>query len=633
MPKRQSTLLPFYTVSSSQNQQPNASEVVEGEEDDMPPATKKVKERLYDNEYVKFGFTVTSDCPPRPQCFLCGTILANSNMKPASLQRHFLTKHSFHANKPTHFFHKQLSNFTTSQSTMTHRSMISGSALRASFEVAMIIAQTKQPFTIAENVILPACAAINRNMVNEEAADIIKALPLSDTTIARRIDDMAEDIINQVTLSLQEVKYFSIQIDESTDISSCAMVLCYVRFLYNNDLIENVLFCKELQSTTTGEDIFDLLNSFFEKHGILWNKCYSICTDGAAAMTGQYKGAVSRIKKLNPLVKWVHCVIHREALAARSISSSLNDVLQSCITIVNCIKAKPLNNRLFKRLCEELGCEYKHLLLHTDVRWLSRGRMLQRIVDLQEEVRQFLLDVSPRLALLFNDAKWLLCVTYLSDLFTKLNDLNLGLQGVNTTLIHSLPKIQAFTTKLNYWKNQVSSGTFDCFPQLDTAIINATAEEKQYMILTITEHLHKVHNQFLHYFPDAADFIKRNHWVLNPFSADSYGDYRLSTQDVEVLIDIAADSNLKDIYSKLSLAKFWNTVRTNYKYELAELALETLLPFASTYLCETTFSTMCLLKCKKRNRLNVESQLIVATSNIKPRLDQLCSTKQSQVSH
>lgn len=53
------------------------------------------KKRKYDESYVNFGFTFVTerDGTQKPQCFLCGKVLANGSMKPAKLSEHLKTVH------------------------------------------------------------------------------------------------------------------------------------------------------------------------------------------------------------------------------------------------------------------------------------------------------------------------------------------------------------------------------------------------------------------------------------------------------------------------------------------------------------------------------------------------------------
>ena len=53
--------------------------------------------------------------------------------------------------------------------------------------------------------------------------------------------------------------------------------------------------------------------------------------------------------------------------------------------MVNYIKSRPLNTRLFRALCDEMGAELSGLLFHSTVRWLSRGKVLERVATLREE--------------------------------------------------------------------------------------------------------------------------------------------------------------------------------------------------------------------------------------------------------
>lgn len=69
--------------------------------------------------------------------------------------------------------------------------------------------------------------------------------------------------------------------------------------------------------------------------------------------------------------------------------------MNTAVEIVNFVKA---NFRLFAVLCEEVGADYISLLMHTEVRWLSNGRMLTHLLSLREELCTFLSEKKPELA-------------------------------------------------------------------------------------------------------------------------------------------------------------------------------------------------------------------------------------------
>jgi hypothetical protein len=56
-----------------------------------------------------------------------------------------------------------------------------------------------------------------------------------------------------------------------------------------------------------------------------------------------------------PDATWVHCSIHEEALAAKGMPGSLKDVLDTTVKMVNFVKARPLNSRVFSALCNDMG--------------------------------------------------------------------------------------------------------------------------------------------------------------------------------------------------------------------------------------------------------------------------------------
>lgn len=152
-----------------------------------------------------------------------------------------------------------------------------------------------------------------------------------------------------------------------------------------------MLFCQGLEGRTTGEAIFNAINTFFELHDIKWENCVS-------ALTGSKTGFKAKVIEIAPHVGFVHCMIHHEALVAKRLQPDVNKMLEQVVTIMNFIEARSLNSHLFKIMCREMGSEYESLLLRTEVRRLSQGKILRRVFDLKDEIRIFLIEREPKLA-------------------------------------------------------------------------------------------------------------------------------------------------------------------------------------------------------------------------------------------
>lgn len=91
-----------------------------------------------------------------PLCFVCSAVLSNETMKPSKLSRHMETHHSFLKAKPIEYMQQMLRDFKGQQTLMRKSAKVSENALKASYLVALRVAQCKKPHTIAEQLILPA---------------------------------------------------------------------------------------------------------------------------------------------------------------------------------------------------------------------------------------------------------------------------------------------------------------------------------------------------------------------------------------------------------------------------------------------------------------------------------------------
>ncbi|CAH1954497.1 unnamed protein product [Acanthoscelides obtectus] len=182
----------------------------------------------------------------------------------------------------------------------------------------------------------------------------------------------------------------------------------------NQEIYEELLFARTL-ITDTKEKAIPLSNII------------SVAIDGAPAMVGRYPGFISYLKQNVSGVLAKHCVIHRQHLDAKNLSVRLH-------------------TRLFAQLCEENDEHFHQLLLHTEVRWLSKGLCLTRFFALFETILEFL-DTKDKI-LKENLMKRKTDIAYLTDLFTKFNMVNLQLQGDILNLIETKSILSAFLARV-----------------------------------------------------------------------------------------------------------------------------------------------------------------------------------------
>lgn len=208
--------------------------------------------------------------------------LPHESMKPSKMRRHLETKHPKDKDKPVEYFERWRQELRASQRCLASTCSTQVQALRASYHVAHRIAKAKKPHTIAEDLILPAAVDMVREMVNEATANKLKTIPLSNDTISKRIEDMSENIKERVTSRIQTSTHFALQMDESTDVANHAILLVYVRHVWEGDIQEQFLCSRDLPTTTTADEIFNSVDLYLGSVGLNWGNCVGLTTDVAA---------------------------------------------------------------------------------------------------------------------------------------------------------------------------------------------------------------------------------------------------------------------------------------------------------------------------------------------------------------
>ncbi|KAL4127373.1 hypothetical protein QTP88_011547 [Uroleucon formosanum] len=305
-------------------------------------------------------------------------------------------------------------------------------------------------------------------------------------------------------------------------------------------------------------------------------------------MTGRISGFKAEVTKVSPDVRFVHCIIHREHLTFRKIGCELNLIMNDVVSIVNIVKTRALNTRLFKILCEDMGSNHNTLLFHTDVRWLSRGKVLKRVIELSDELCIFLREIKPDLSALLSNEKWMCLASYLADVFDKVNELNVSPQGQSTNILVLTSKLQAFNKKLSSWLNAFNNGDTSMFTSLHDFLTVNELSLTTSVASVITEHMSSMLQFLYKYFPN-LNINNEYNWIKTPFSTSLKYDH-IPWAIKEQLIEIREDSTLESEFHEKELSKFW--LRRQQEYPLiSKAALLILIPFASTYLYKSNLET------------------------------------------
>ncbi|XP_014670819.1 PREDICTED: general transcription factor II-I repeat domain-containing protein 2-like [Priapulus caudatus] len=236
------------------------------------------------------------------------------------------------------------------------------------------------------------------------------------------------------------------------------------------------------------------------------------------------------------------------------------------VKLVNFIRARGLQHRQFIAFLEETDADHQDLLYHSRVRWLSLGKVLQRVWELKDDIIAFLelmgkSDEFPELS----DKNWLSDFAFAVDILSHMNELNVKLQGKDLFVHDMYTHVKAFISKLTLFSRQIANKSFAHFPTL------AMQEEAPRNAKKYSKSLEDLHGEFCRRFSDFEKIEQSLQLVSCPLSQDP----ETAPEELQLeLIDLQSDSVLKekfnsvklnDFYASLNRATFPNLRRTAQK--------------------------------------------------------------------
>ena len=156
-------------------------------------------------------------------------------------------------------------------------------------------------------------------MLGKAAENKLSQISLSNGTISNRIDKKSDDILAQIASDLiSSPAKFSLQLDETTYDTSLSQIAVFVRYVKEDVIKEDFLFCQPLTTSTKSIDVKKLVDNIFRDNDLSWDMVCAICSDGVPAMLGRKSGFGALVKADAPHITVSHCVLHRHAIATKT---------------------------------------------------------------------------------------------------------------------------------------------------------------------------------------------------------------------------------------------------------------------------------------------------------------------------
>ncbi|XP_071978773.1 general transcription factor II-I repeat domain-containing protein 2-like [Engystomops pustulosus] len=460
-------------------------------------------------------------------------------------------------------------------------------------------------------------------MQNKDAiSKRISELPLSRNIIKDRIIRLNTNVQQQLKRDISNCKYFSISLDETTDVTSHAQLANIGRYSDGLTMREELIKLVSVPTSTSGSEICKVVMQTFCDLSIDISKIVSVTTDGAPNMVGKKVAFVTLFTEAvgHPIVPF-HCIIHQEALCAKAGFTDLNDLMSVVTKIVNLIAARPLHKREFSELLLEVDSTYSGLLMYNNVRWLSRGKVLERFVECFEEIKVFLEDKDLGNFPQLYDSKWVNTLMFFTDISVHINELNLNLQGFGKSIDVMFGYIKAFESKLKIFKQDFSD-RFNQFRSLEQ-----TMKIMKYPDVVVYSSLELNGFQWIQ--------IDDLEMQLVEFQESIWGQVFVDLRSKLENLERCRLENQEECHYEQEIWSAWNRLPDTFS-TLKNIAMALLTIFPSTYFCETLFSALNNIKTNKRNRLTDELSsacLGLKCTKYQPSIEDLANEIQQQKSH
>ena len=211
----------------------------------------------------------------------------------------------------------------------------------------------------------------------------------SPQIVAEFLDIMNDLVEEEVLCDVKGSGFYSVMVDESTDVSVLKQLVLYGRAVVKGELKTRFLDLSDGKAPT----IVDAITTYLECVDLNIDDLSSFGSDGASVMTGRHAGVAA----MNSQIISVHCICHRLALASGQASNQikyLRQMKEYLLALWKYFHYSPVRSGHLKSIQEIMGSPELKIVKAVDTRWLSHKAavavllrsLASVLVTLQQEV-------------------------------------------------------------------------------------------------------------------------------------------------------------------------------------------------------------------------------------------------------
>ncbi len=129
---------------------------------------------------------------------------------------------------------------------------------RSVLQIALVLAKTLKPFSDGEEIVKPCLQIFAKYLCDKNIERKVGDIPLSKQLITRWTEELSLDVSDQVKGLAHACTFFSLALDESTEISDVAQLSIFIRGIDDNfRIFEELAGLESLHGKSRGSDIFE----------------------------------------------------------------------------------------------------------------------------------------------------------------------------------------------------------------------------------------------------------------------------------------------------------------------------------------------------------------------------------------